>query len=48
LDRLVFKTFIRAIEDSETIIDSAILVGNFWKTHSVIDLSQRQKKVLQE
>jgi Fic family protein len=42
------KTFIKAIENSETIINRAILVGNFWKTHSVLDLSQRQKKVLQK
>lgn len=42
------KTFIRAIENSEEIISRAILVGNFWKTYSVLDLSQRQKKVLQK
>lgn len=42
------KTFIRAIENSEEIINRAIMVGNFWKTHSEIDLSQRQKKVLQK
>ncbi len=40
------KTFIKAIENSEAIIDQAILVGNFWKKHSLIDLNQRQKKVL--
>ena len=42
------KNFIKAIENSEAVIDRAILVGNFWKTHSLIDLSQRQKKVLQK
>lgn len=42
------KTYIRAIENSETIIDRAILVGDFWKSHSMIDLIQRQKKVLQK
>lgn len=42
------KTFIRAIENSEAIISRAILVGNFWNAHSTIDLSQRQKKVLQK
>jgi Fic family protein len=42
------KTFIKAIENSETIIDRAILVGNFWKTNSGFNLNQRQKKVLQK
>lgn len=42
------KTFIRAIDNSEATIDRAILVGNFWNRHSVLDLSQRQKKVLQK
>lgn len=42
------KTFIKAIEKSETFIDRAVLVGNFWKTHSGLDLNQRQKKALQK
>ncbi|MGZ3788083.1 MAG: Fic family protein [Bacteriovorax sp.] len=42
------KTFIRAIENSEEGINRAILVGNFWNTYSGLDLSQRQKKVLQK
>jgi Fic family protein len=43
-----FKTYIRAIKNSEAIIGRAVIVGNFWKTHGNLDLSQRQKKVLQK
>jgi Fic family protein len=42
------KIFIKAIENSEDIISRAIFVENFWNTNSIIDLSQRQKKVLQK
>lgn len=42
------ETFVRAIERSQTIIDRAILIGNFWRTHSQVDLNPRQKKVLQK
>jgi Fic family protein len=42
------KTFIKAIENSEESINRAIVVGNFWSRYSDLDLSQRQKKVLQK
>lgn len=42
------KTFVRAIERSQIIIDRAILVGNYWKNHAHIDLNPRQKKVIQK
>ncbi len=42
------ETFIRAIEKSKTVIDRAILIGGFWKTHAQVDLNPRQKKVLQK
>jgi Fic family protein len=40
------KTFVRAIERSQTYIERALTVGNFWKTHSQVELNSRQKKVL--
>ncbi len=40
------KTFVRALESSQVNIENAVMVGNFWKTNSQIDLNSRQKKVL--
>lgn len=42
------KTFVRAIEKSQIIIDRAIFIGNYWKIHAHIDLNPRQKKVIQK
>lgn len=42
------NTFIKAIQNSEEVINKAVIVGNFWKINSGIDLNQRQKKVLQK
>jgi Fic family protein len=42
------KIFINTIENSEAKINKTISVGNFWKKCSVIDLNQRQKKVIQK
>ena len=42
------KTFVRALEKSQKSIDKAMLIGNFWKKYAKLDLSIRQKKVLQK
>lgn len=38
----------KAMENSEALINKAILIGEFWKNNSEIELSSRQKKVLQK
>jgi Fic family protein len=42
------ESFSRAIENSQKIITRAFLVSDFWKTTSHINLSPRQKKVIQK
>lgn len=42
------NAFVRSIENSQHLIDRAVLIGNFWKTHAHVDLNSRQKKVLQK
>jgi len=42
------QTFVRALERSDEMIQRAILIGHFWKTHAQMDLNPRQKKVLQK
>ncbi len=38
------EIFVRAIENSEKTIQQALVVGNFWKINSHIELNSRQKK----
>jgi Fic family protein len=42
------KTFVRATYRSSVIIKRAVQIGNFWKDHVEVDLSLRQKKVIQK
>lgn len=42
------ETFIRAIERSEIVIGKAVEIGNLWKKHSQVELSNRQRKVIQK
>ncbi|HWU44404.1 MAG TPA: Fic family protein, partial [Bdellovibrio sp.] len=42
------QTLAKAIEASMALIQKAKLVGNFWKTHSHLELNTRQRKVLQK
>ena len=42
------ETLVRAIERSEIIIGKTVLIGNFWKKYSQVELSERQRKVIQK
>lgn len=42
------KIYFKAIESSETVIQKAIFISNFWRTYREMEFNKRQLKVLQK